>query len=94
MIAALIIAVLITLLIDCRQTLRIKYRPDMWEINPLLGEHPTDAFIICYFIFCAVFFTASILVMPAIYGLGWAGGWFWIEAFVVWHNYNKGLGLL
>lgn len=93
MIILLAISVLTLLLIDCRQTLRIKYHPNMWEINPFLGEHPTDAFIICYFIFCAVFFTASMIFLPFGYAIAWGVAWLIVEAGVVWHNYNKGLGL-
>jgi hypothetical protein len=38
-----------SLVLDCAQTMQIKYHPMQHEVNPILGAHPGDAEVVAYF---------------------------------------------
>jgi hypothetical protein len=91
------------LVIDCRQTLQIKDHPKMHEINPILGQHPTDYAIRLYFAMCGFAIPAigyvlveiapSFFKVPNLTFLGYAWLLCWIILEVIVIRNNKRLGL-
>ena len=83
--------VLTTYAIDCLQTLDIKNHPGMREINPVLGEHPSDKRIVGYFAVMSVLHVGIARALPE----GWRGVWQYstiaFEIAVI--NRNKTLGI-
>jgi hypothetical protein len=85
----------VLLVLDCRQTLRIKDHPDIWETNPILGKHPSDSRIKIYFAICVIglplagFFISGI---NHIFGFAWLLIWAAIEVKMILSNYKLGLG--
>ena len=45
------IIVVISLVWDMKQTLKIKLYPDYFELNRIMGKHPSDATVKLYFAF-------------------------------------------
>ena len=84
--------VLISLVIDCRQTLQIKNHLNMYEINPILGTHPVDWKIIVYFIICGAVLTAMALFDPWHWpSLAVLGAVLALEVWVIRRNRSNGL---
>jgi hypothetical protein len=50
MVELLLLIVVLLLIVDTGQTLKIKEHNDLHEINWVLGEHPTDPKILSYFL--------------------------------------------
>lgn len=88
----LIVAAVVLLILDMRQTLDIKNHPGIHEINPLLGKHPTDTRIYTYFATCITAFLAITHFMPPEYQAFWGGGIAAVELFFfVIPNHQLGL---
>ncbi len=88
----LLIAAQTSSVLDMLQTLDIKRHPEqLYEINPLLGEHPSDARVLTYFAASAVIKTAAWYALPR--------GWrnivpllnLAVEIPLIAHNANVGL---
>lgn len=62
----LFVLALISLVVDCCQTLDIKNHSNIHESNPLLGPHPSDNIIIVYFFVCMALLVAAHWALPAI----------------------------
>jgi hypothetical protein len=93
------IALLLLLLIDYKQTLRIGDPGGAeYETNPILGKYPSDSKITIYFAICAVLLplVGVLLVkfITPIVGLLWVVGWSILEIVTIIKNKNIGLGLL
>lgn len=52
---------------DYKQTLDIKNHPGMYEVNPLLGRHPSDERVRNYFVGASLTTLAVLYVMPSKY---------------------------
>jgi hypothetical protein len=68
-----------TLVLDAAQTLDIKNHPDLYETNPLLGRHPSDAKIVAYFIGAGFAHNAVTKALPTRYRAMWQYGWAALE---------------
>lgn len=83
---------MLLLVLDCLQTLDIKNHPNIFEINKILGPHPSDKKIIVYFIVWLIGFPLLCLSLPSIILQGAliaivAG----IESWCLINNYRLGL---
>ena len=65
----LIVATIILLVIDYRQTLDIKNHSDIEEINLILGKHPTDQRINSYFVIVIISLWIAVSLLPELYYL-------------------------
>ena len=89
---ACVIATIFLLIFDYRQTIDIKNHPGMYEINPILGKHPSDIKITIYFILATLFYSflaLKVLVAPILYF--WLGGWAAMEIWAIQNNIKLGL---
>src|SRR6266851_1614507 len=87
----LLIAAQTSSVLDMLQTLDIKRHPGSYEMNPILGSHPSDARVLTYFATSAVIKTAAWYALPR--------GWrnivpvlnLAVEIPLIAHNANVGL---
>jgi hypothetical protein len=87
-----LVAVETTLAIDMHQTFKIKNHPGMMEMNPVLGQHPSDLKIALY--------TGGWMVASAVACLVLPPPWRWmamlaitsVELMAIQNNYHNGLG--
>lgn len=93
MIVILSVLVLLTLVIDCRQTLQIKHHADLYETNPILGRYPTDPEILIYFPCCGIGFLVAMHWMGDVTRLVWALAWLAVQGWVIRKNLKLGLHL-
>ena len=92
----LLLIVIVTLIIDCRQTLRIKDTPGMRETNIILGPHPRDWAIVVYFSAWVAGLTALVFFYPFahyVFVSMLIGGIIVLECCVICNNYILGLKL-
>lgn len=54
----------LTLIIDMTQTLKIQDHTNDFETNPFLGKHPSDIFIVGYFLAWIGVLTATCFFLP------------------------------
>lgn len=80
-----------TLLVDYNQTLDIKNHPGMYETNPILGQHPSDARIRNYFLLAGLGHYAVTKALPSEYRPYWQYGWIALEVLTILHNQQIGL---
>jgi len=78
---------------DWSQTLKIAQHPELYETNPILGMHPTNAAINSYFIVGAVTHYAIAQALPPKQRKYFQVGWTIIEVWVVIQNLGYGLAL-
>ena len=86
--------ILSLLVIDYRQTLDIKNHDNMYEINPILGKHPSDLKITIYFLICSILFVAVSLYAHNLYNISliiWLSIWAAMEIWAVQNNISIGL---
>jgi hypothetical protein len=78
---------------DWRQTVTITKNPDRyWEMNPLLGRHPSAATVDVYFIGTSLLHTAIVHVLPQEYRKIFQGVSIAISgAFVVYNKFSIGI---
>ena len=77
--------------IDWGQTLDIVDRPEYYEINPIIGKHPSRADVNRYFA-CSVILKVLIThILPSEYRKYWLGGNILISGYFVNNNYQIGL---
>lgn len=88
--------VIVSLCWDMKQTLAIKLHPDFFEINKILGKHPTDKNIKIYF--CSVISIYLLGVISMYYfgidnniSLTWSGAWLAVEFWAIQNNLKYGL---
>lgn len=88
-----IVVTLILLFIDYRQTLDIKNHEGYFEINPILGKHPSDTKITIYFIICAAIVAAVpyFFLTPLTYQILWFVFWVGMETWAIQNNIRIGL---
>ena len=85
-------AVVASLLVDMTQTLHIADNPDKYyEMNPLLGAHPSKEKVVGYFMGGIVTHTAIAMALPPEYRRIWQCVWIGIEGATVYRNYNVGV---
>lgn len=82
---------LTTLVIDYKQTLDIKNHPGMYERNPIMGRHPSDAEIRRYFGLAALGSVAMIYMLPKEYRMMFIGGAVTMQLVVIGNNKSIGL---
>lgn len=75
------------LVLDYRQTLDIKNHPDMYEMNPLLGEHPGDSRIGRHFVTVGIVHATVAWFLPRPYKTWWQNIGLVDEAFTVARNH-------
>lgn len=75
-----------TLTLDAMQTLDIKNHPDLYETNPLLGRHPSDAKIVAYFVGAGFGHYAVAKALPSEYRAAWQYGWAALEITTIIRN--------
>jgi hypothetical protein len=80
-----------TLLLDYSQTRDIKNHAGMYEINHILGQHPSDAKIRNYFLAVGVGHYLVTKALPNEYRPYWQWGWIGIELLTIAHNRQIGL---
>jgi hypothetical protein len=87
------VLVVISLLIDMGQTLDIQNHEGMYEINPILGKHPTNINVVIYFlswigivISCTYYASETVNVILDLLILT-------IEVVIIYKNYKIGLKL-
>lgn len=77
---------------DYRQTLKIKLHPNLHEINPLLGLHPSDTKIAIYFILCAFISAIAPWYMTILWHqISWFVFWAGMEIWALQNNLKFGL---
>jgi hypothetical protein len=85
-------AVVSALLIDMGQTLHIADNPNKYyEMNPLLGKHPSKEQVVGYFMGGIVAHTLIAMALPQDYRRVWQCVWIGIEGAVIYNNYNIGV---
>lgn len=88
---ACIIAILVLLFVDFRQTIDIKNHPGMYEINPILGKHPSDTKITIYFIISSIIFVLVSLYLAEPVKYIWLAVWAGMEIWAIQNNIKLGL---
>ena len=82
----------VTLLIDWAQTRYIAKNPERYfEINMILGKHPSVGAVNAYFSVCVVATCAAAYLLPNPWGAAWCGALAIFEVFVVARNYRFGV---
>lgn len=77
---------------DWGQTLYIAKHPnEYWEVNPLLGEHPSVRRVNTYMATSAIVHTAIAYTLPPVWRRRWQAVTVGIKAGVVGYNYSIGL---
>jgi len=78
--------------IDYGQTLDIASKPEKYyEINPIVGEHPSRGRVTSYFIGSTLMHTFISHVLPSKYRTAWLVSSVVVSAYLVNHNYSIGL---
>ena len=82
----------ISLLIDWKQTLDIQKNPNLQEINPILGKHPSDGYINNYF---AVALVSNYLIADYFkdYRIYILSGVTAVETLTIYRNKRYGIGI-
>lgn len=95
MIILYVLQALSTLLLmaDCIQTLGIKNNPNLYEVNVLLGKHPSDVKIITYFTLCVASLLGVTYYYQNIYSVVGMSLLSLLELFVIRNNLKNGLSL-
>ena len=83
----------VLLLLDYGQTLDIKNHPGMYERNPILGDHPSDARIRNYFLALGAGHLAVTYLLPREYRGYWQYFTIGVQTGYVANNYSIGLRL-
>lgn len=83
--------ILILLFVDFRQTIDIKNHPGMYEINPILGKHPSDTKITIYFILSSIIFAIVALFLQEPAKFIWLAVWAGMEVWAIQNNIKHGL---
>lgn len=79
-------------IIDWGQTLDIARNPDkFYEMNPLLGKHPSIGKVNTYFIGTLIGHTAIAYILPSKYRRIWQIVWIGIEGKTVVNNFSIGV---
>lgn len=87
-------AVITALAVDMAQTLYISKNPNKYyEINPLLGKHPSQDKVIGYFLGGMIAHTAIAMALPPTYRRIWQCVFIGIEGLVIGRNYSIGVKL-
>ena len=87
-------AVITALAADMAQTLHISKNPNKYyEINPLLGKHPSQDKVIGYFVGGMIAHTAIAMALPTDYRRIWQCVWIGVESLAIYHNYSVGVKL-
>ena len=74
-----------------KQTMDIKNHPGYYEMNPLMGKHPSDARLRNYSIAAIAGHVAITQLLPDQYRPAWQWGTIGVEAGYVLHNRSIGL---
>ena len=77
--------------VDWAQTRRIARQPVYYEMNPVLGSHPSVGQVDAYFAGAIVGHAAVSYLLPAGWRAGWQYVWIGIEAQKTYHNRSIGL---
>jgi len=85
------VAVLAIKTIDWLQTKEIARNPDYYEINPILGKHPSQNEVDLYFACSAIGHTVVAYYLPKKYRRIWQYVFIGISTGLVCHNYNAGI---
>lgn len=85
-------ATLALLFWDYRQTLDIKNHPGYFEINFILGNHPSDTKIVVYFILATAFYAyVSLQILTGTWLYVWLLVWAVMEIWAIQNNIRIGL---
>jgi hypothetical protein len=79
--------------IEYGQTLDIKNHPDLYERNPFLGKHPSDARVRNYHIVAGLAHVGMTRLLPREYRPYWQWGTLILEIGLVERNHRLGLRL-
>ena len=80
--------------IDWRQTRTIAKNPDrFYEINPLMGKHPSTKEVDAYMAASALLHTGITMSLPSEYRKYWFGGSFAIKLNLINMNVQAGIGM-
>lgn len=86
--------VITALAVDMGQTLYISKNPNKYyEMNPLLGKHPSQDKVIGYFLGGMIAHTAFAMALPPTYRRIWQYVFIGIEGLVIGRNYSIGVGI-
>jgi hypothetical protein len=78
--------------VDWLQTREIAKNPEKYyEMNPILGSHPSTKEVDAYFAACALAHTGVAMALPPKWREPWQYLWIGLEAATVAHNYNIGI---
>jgi hypothetical protein len=78
---------------DIDQTLKIRHTPGMYELNPMLGRHPSEARVLADGALAAAADVAVAEFLPPLYARTYLGVACALEVTVVHNNAKRGLGL-
>ena len=80
------------MVVDVIQTSQIVRNPDLYhEINPILGEHPTQGAVNLYFVLSLAFKLSIAHFLPHPWRKAWLGLWIFESATTVQNNSRIGL---
>jgi len=80
--------------IDWSQTRTIAKNPDeFYEINPLMGKHPSTEEVDAYMAASALLHTGITMSLPSEYRKYWFGGSFVVKLNLINMNINAGIGM-
>lgn len=77
--------------VDYKQTTDIKNHPGMYEMNPILGKHPSDSRVRNYFAANLIGHTVITALLPEKYRPVWQWSTITVEVIVVRHNASLGI---
>lgn len=85
------IATLTTFAVDWAQTKEITRNPDYWELNKILGEHPSQNAVDCYFVGVALFHTGVSYLLPRPYRRYFQLLTIGFQSHAIYRNYSIGI---
>ena len=77
--------------IDCLQTIEIARNPDYYELNPIIGKHPSEEKVIAYFALGGLAYYLVADWVPEKWRTGWLSFWVGASSVCVFHNYRVGI---
>lgn len=93
---AIAIMVVLSLIWDLKQTLEIRQHPGYFELNRILGPHPSDVKVKLYFACVITIYLSCIAALKYFeiadeISLTWSAAWLAVEIWAIQNNLKFGL---
>lgn len=77
--------------VDYFQTQEVARDPDRWEVNPVMGKHPSRGKVNRYFAVSAIVQWGVAHFLPSSWRKPWLGFWIGVSGTNVYRNYRGGV---